>query len=327
MKRRVFITLLGGGAAWPLVARAQKPVPVIAVLGSGAADSASSTTQMQLLGAGMRELGLVEGKDYVFEARWAGSDSSRIPALAAELLALHPAAVVVSTNLAVTTVQNLSRIVPIVGTSLNAPLAVGLVASLSHPGGNITGVSTMADELVFKVIEIMRELLPQVRNLTVMFNPTNSSNPVMLDMLTREFANKELSIGSVGVRSPADLDAAFAEVSRQHPGALIVLTDNSLQGLADTIIARALAQRVPTFGSFTLTFAQAGALINYARDPKEAFQGTARLLKKILGGAAPADLPVEQPTKFTLAINLKTAKTLGIDIPPMLLSRADEVIE
>jgi putative ABC transport system substrate-binding protein len=327
VKKREFITLLCGVAVWPLVARAQKSIPVIAVVGSGAADSTSSTIQMQLLGAGMRELGLVEGKDYVFETRWAGSDSSRISALAAELLALHPAAVVVSTNLAVTTVQNLSRTVPIVGTSLNAPLAVGLVASLSHPGGNITGVSTMADELLFKLVEIMRELLPQVRNLAVMFNPTNPSNPVMLDMLTRRFANEELSIGSVSVRSPAELDAAFAEVSRQHPGALIVLTDNSLQGLADTIIARALAQRLPTFGSFTLTFAQAGALINYARDPKEAFQGTARLLKKVLNGVAPADLPVEQPTKFILAINLKTAKTLGLEIPPTLLARADEVIE
>ena len=149
----------------------------------------------------------------------------------------------------------------------------------------------------------------------------------MLDMLTPKFANEELSIGSVSVRSPAELDAAFAEVSRQHPGALVVLTDNSLQGLADTIIARALAQRLPTFGSFTLTFAQAGALINYARDPKEAFQGTARLLKKVLNGVAPADLPVEQPTKFVLAVNLKTAKALGLEVPDKLLALADEVIE
>lgn len=173
-----------------------------------------------------------------------GSEHSRrFPALAIELLALHPAAVVVSTNLAATTVQKLSRTVPIVGTSLNASLAVGLVASLSRPGGNITGVSTMADELVFKLVEIMREILPQERNVTVMFNPTNSSNPVMLNALTSRLANTEIAIGSVAVRSPADLDAAFGEVSLQHPGALIVLTDNSLQGLADTIIARALAQQ------------------------------------------------------------------------------------
>jgi putative tryptophan/tyrosine transport system substrate-binding protein len=327
--RREFISALGGAAvAWPFTAHGQQqPVPLIAILGTGAADAPSSTTQMQLLDAGMRELGLLPGRDYVFEIRWAGSDFSRFPALAAELLALHPSAVVASTNLAVTTVQNLSHTVPIVGTSLNAPLAVGLVASLSHPGGNITGVSTMADDLVFKLVEIMREVLPRVGNLTVMFNPTNSSNPVMLDMMMRQFTGKDLTVGSVGVRSPADLDAAFDEVQRQHPGALIVLTDNSLQGLAETIIARALAQHVPVFGSFTLTFAQAGALINYARDPKEAFQGTARILKKILGGAVPADIPVEQPTKYVLAINLKTAEALGIKVPPTLLARADEVIE
>jgi putative ABC transport system substrate-binding protein len=328
MRRREFLGVIGAAAAWPRAGRAQQAgVPVIAILGTGAASAPSSTTQMQLLRAGMRELGLVEQKDFAFETRWADSDSSRIPALAAELLALHPAAVVASTNLAVTTVQSLSHTTPVVGTSLNAPLAVGLVASLSRPGGNITGVSTMADELVFKLVEIMREIFPQMRNLSVMFNPTNSSNTVMLDALTRQVANTELFIGSVAVSSPADLDAAFVEVSRQHPRALIVLTDNSLQGLADAIVARALAQQVLIFGSFTLTFAQAGALINYARDPKEAFQAAARLLKKILNGAVSADIPVEQPNKYTLAINLKTAKVLGITIPPTLLARADEVIE
>jgi len=328
MQRRGFMTLLGSAAfARPLASRAQQKVPVIAVLGSGAADSTSSKAQMELLDGGLGELGLVPGRDYVFETRWAGSDSSRFPALATELLAQHPAAVVVSTNLAITTVQNLSRTVPIVGLSMNAPLAVGLVASLAHPGGNVTGVSTMADDLQFKLIEILREVLPQLRKLTVMFNPTNSSNPVMLDMVTRQFASKELTIGSVGVGSPADLDAAFDEVSRQHPDALVVLTDNSLFALADKIIARALAQRLPVIGSFPSDLARAGALMSYGREPKEAFQGAARLLKKILGGAAPADLPVEQPTKYILAINLKTAKLLEINIPPTLLARADELIE
>jgi len=321
-------TLLACAAmAWPLLVQAQQAVPVIAILGSGAADSASSTTQMQLLDASMRELGLMPGRDYVFAARWANSDSGRFPALAAELLALHPKAVVASTNLAIMTVENLSRTVPIVGTSLNAPVQLGLAASLAHPGGNITGVSTMADDLLLKLIEIMREVLPGVRNLTVMLNPTNPSNPLMLDMLTRQFANTELAIRSVGVRSPADLDAAFAEMSRQRPGALFVMTDNSLLALADTIVAQALAQSVPTFGCFTLAFAQAGALFTYSRDPKEAFRDVARLLKKILDGAAPGDLPVEQPTKFNLIINLKTAKALGINIPPLLLALADEVIE
>jgi putative ABC transport system substrate-binding protein len=327
IRRRAFFMLLGGAAAWPLAARAQQRIPVIAILGSGAADAGSSTMQVQLLDASMAELGLVQGRDYVLEARWAGSDSSRFSALAAELLALHPSAIVAFTNLAILTVQNLSHTVPIVGASLNAPLATGLVASLAHPGGNITGVSTMADDLVLKQVEIMHEALPQARKLAVMMNPTNPSNPLMLGMLTRRFASEELSISAVGVGAPADLDAAFAELSRQRPDALFVLTDSSLVALADTIVARALAQQVPTFGSLTFTAAGAGALFNYSCDPKEASQGVARLLKKILNGTAPGDPPVEQPTKYILTLNLKTAKLLGITVPPSLLAIADEVIE
>jgi putative ABC transport system substrate-binding protein len=277
--------------------------------------------------AGLRENGLVQGRDYVFDIRWANSDSSRFPTLAAELLAGHPSAVVVSTILAVKAVQNLTRTVPIVMTGMNDPVAAGLVASLARPGGNITGVSTMAEDVLLKLIEIMREALPNVRRLTVMTNPTNPSNPPMVETLIRYVANKELAIGTVGVSSPAELDAAFAEMSRQPPGALFVLTDNSLQALAEPIVTRALAQRVPTFANLGISFPQAGALFDYSRDPPEAFKSVASLLKKILGGAAPGDLPIEQPTKFNLFINLKTAKTLGIEVSQMLIARADKVIE
>jgi putative ABC transport system substrate-binding protein len=326
LRRREFIALLGGAAvAWAPAARAQKPLPVIAILGSGAADAAPSTQQMHMLDAGMRDLGLVQGRDYTFETRWADSDSSRFPALAVELLARSPGAVVVSTILAAKAVQSLSRTVPIVMTGLNDPVAAGLVANLARPGGNITGVSTMAEDILLKLIEIMREALPEVRRLTVMTNPTNPSSQPMLDALTRQVANRGLSIATVGVASPADLDTAFAELSRQRPGALLVLTDSSLAALADAIVARAMAQGVPTFGGAVVV--QAGALFGYSRDLKEAYQSVARLLKKILDGAAPADLPVEQPSKFSLMINLKTAKALGLTVPLTLLTRADEVIE
>jgi putative tryptophan/tyrosine transport system substrate-binding protein len=185
----------------------------------------------------------------------------------------------------------------------------------------------MAEDVLLKLFEIMREALPDVRRLTMMTNPTNPSNPPMVDTLIRYVANKELTIGTVGVSSPAELDVAFTEMSRQRPGALFVLTDNSLQALAEPIVTRALAQRVPTFASLGNTFAQAGALFDYSRDPSEAFKSVARLLKKILNGAAPGDLPIEQPTKFNLFINLKTAKNLGIEVSPTLLARADKVIE
>ena len=320
--------VFGGAAlAWPFTARAQKAMPVIAFLGSGAADADSSKVQMALLDAGMRELGLVQGQDYLLDVRWAGSDASRFSPLAAELLAGHPGAVVVSTNLAAIAVQKLSSTVPIVGTGLNAPVATGLVASLARPGGNITGVATMADDVLIKLFEFMRELLPRERRIAVMKNPTNPSNPLMLDQLMAHAAKNGLVIDAVSVGAPADLDSAFAEISRRPPGALLVLTDNSLFALADRIVTRALAQRVPTFGNFSYPFARAGALVAYSRDPREAFQGVARLLKKLLAGAAPGELPFEQPTKFNLFVNLKTAKALGIEIPPTLLATADEVIE
>jgi putative tryptophan/tyrosine transport system substrate-binding protein len=328
MKRREFITLAGGAAvAWPFAARAQKARPVIAMLGSGAADASASKLQITLLDAGMRELGLVQGQHYLLEIRWAGSDASQFSPLAAELLASRPSAVVVSTNLAALAVQKLSRTVPIVGTGLNAPVTTGLVATLNRPGGNITGVSTMAEDVLLKLFEFMRETLPGLRVVTVMKNSTNPSNAPMLDLLTTQAVKNGLSIQAVDVRAPADLDAGFAEISRQSPGALLVLTDNSLFGLADTIIARALALRVPTFGNFSRPFASAGALLAYSRDPREAFQGVARLLKKILNGEAPAELPFEQPTKFNLFINLKTANALGLTVPGALLATADEVIE
>ena len=327
MKRRELIAGLGATASWPVIAHAQKPIPVIAFLNSGAADASASKVLMTLTEAGLRESGLVQGRDYVFDIRWANSDSSRFPVLAAELLSGHPSAVVVSTILAVKAVQNLTRTVPIVMTGMNDPVAAGLVASLAHPGGNITGVSTMAEDVLLKLIEIMREALPDVRKLTVMTNPTNPSNQPMVDTLIRNVANKELVVGTVGVSSPAELDAAFEKMSRQRPGALFVLTDNSLQALAEPIVTGALAQRVPTFANLSISFPQAGALFDYSRDPPEAFKSVARLLKKILNGAAPGDLPIEQPTKFNLFINLKTAKNLGIEVSQSLIARADKVIE
>ena len=328
VRRRAFITLVGSAvAAASLAARAQQAKPIIAVLGSGAADASSSKGLMSMLDASMREVGLSQGQDYVFETRWAGSDASRFSPLAVELLAQRPNAVVVSTILAATAVQKLSRTVPIVGTGLNAPVATGLAASLAHPGGNITGFATMAEDIQLKLFEMIRETLPGIRRVMVMTNPTNASLQPMLDMLTSRAANDGLAIEVVSVSSPADFDTAFAAMSRQPAGALFVQSDSSLSALADRIIAQALTLRIPTIGTYGAVFAQAGALLAYSYDPREAIQGVARLLKKILEGAAPGELPFEQPTKLSLFINLRTAKTLGLSVPPTLLATADEVIE
>ncbi len=327
MKRREFVGLLGTGAVWPLAVRADKATPVIAILGSGAADAPSSGEQMSQLEAGMRETGLVSGRDYVFEVRGAGSDASRFSPLAAELLTHNPRAVVVSTPLAALAVQKLSKTVAIVGTSMNAPVATGLAASLAHPGGNITGVATMAEDLQLKLLEMLRATLPRMQGVLAITNPTNPSHPFMVEQLAAQAARDGLAIVFAKVSAPADLDAAFASLSRQPADAVFVLTDNSLFGLAGSIIARALAVRLPTVGIFSLTFAQDGGLFAYGRDNQEGYYGVARLLKKVLDGASPADIPFEQPTKFNLFVNLKIAKLLGIEIPPTLLAIANQVIE
>jgi putative tryptophan/tyrosine transport system substrate-binding protein len=327
MRRRDFIAGLGAAAAWPKTGRAQPSPPLIAILGSGAADALSSLTAMRGITGGMSAHGLVEGRDYVLETRRAGSDSSRFHELADALLARHPAAIVVFTVLAVKVVQERSRSVPIVMSGVNDPVAAGLVTSLARPGGNITGVSNMAGDIQLKVVEIAREAMPNLRSIAVMMNPTNPTHQPWMDLLKSRAAALGLSIATVSVASSADLDTAFAEVARVRPGALLVLTDNSLLGLSNAIVPRALSQRLPTFGGFNPDFAQAGALFNYGRDQKEAYQAVTRFLKQILTGAKPADLPVEQSSKFTLIINLKTAQALGLTIPETLLATADEVIQ
>jgi putative ABC transport system substrate-binding protein len=328
IRRREFITLLGGAAAVsPGFGQAQPSPALIAILGSGAADAPSSVTAMREIANEMRALDLVERRDYAFETWWANSDSSRFPALADALLARRPAVVVVFTVLAVKVLQERSRTVPIVMSGVNDPVAAGLAASLARPGGNVTGVSNMAGDIQLKVVELAREAIPELRKIGVMMNPTNPTHRPWMDLLKSQATTLGLSIATGSVTSPADLDAAFAEIARARPEALLVLTDNSLFGLTNTIVPWALSNRLPTVGAFNLDFVQAGALLNYGRDQKEAYQTVARFLKKILNGAKPADLPIEQPTKFALVINLKTAKVLGLQIPDKLLAIADEVIE
>lgn len=328
MKRRAFITLLGAAALAPFAARAaQKAVPVIAVVGSGAAEAASSRKQMAELDAGMREAGLVAGRDYVFDIRYAESDAAQLPELVVELLARQPRAVVVSTNTAAFAVQKISRTVPIIGTGLNTPVAVGLAASLAKPGGNVTGVSTMAEHVQLKLLEILRDTLADARRVLVVANPANPAHAAMLELLTTEAAKSGIVVDPVGVTAPADLETVFARLSQKPAKALFVLSDNMLFGLAEPIIAHALAAKVPCFGNFSEPFAEAGGLFAYGRDPREAYHAVARLLKRVLEGASPADLPFEQPTRFNLFVNLKTARALGIEVPERYLVIADRVIE
>ena len=329
MRRREFLRIVGGAAtAWPLAARAQQPaLPVIAFLWNGAAPAGPGAGPIRLVADALREFGLVDGRDYRFETRYAAGDTSRLPALAAELLAVHPAVVLLGGHVAAKAVQDLSRTTPIVIMGMNDPVAAGLVASLAHPGGNITGVSNMSEETQTKLVEILHEMLPDLGRITAMTNPQNLSLRPMLDALRQQAAALGISVDTLEVTAPVDLDPAFAALKRQRPGALLAMQDAEVQVLAGDIIARARALGIPTFGTLFGRFVEAGALFNYSKDIPEANRSVALLLSKILKGASPADLPVEQPTRFRLRINMKTAKVLGLTIPPSIIARADEVIE
>jgi putative tryptophan/tyrosine transport system substrate-binding protein len=325
MRRREFVTLLATAAALPLAARAQKGVPVIAILGSGAAQAASSKMQMSLLDLGMRDVGLTEGRDYVFDIRWAGSDASQFSALAGELLANNPRAVVVSTNNAAFAVQKLSRTVPIVGTGLNTPVAVGLVTSLARPGGNITGLSVQLPDTAGKRVELLREVFPRLRRLAIF---GNSANPVVaLEVEAAQTAAQALRLDVVRseFRRSEEISSAI-EALGGRAEALYVCVDPLVIANRTRIYKLALAAGLPVVHSYRDDM-EAGALISYGPDILDLYRRAAGLVDKILRGAKPADIPVEQPTKFELAVNLNTAKTLGLEISPSLLARADEVIE
>src|SRR4051812_47123755 len=327
MRRREFIKLLGGAAAsWPLSAAAQQPTkPVIGFLVSGSADSFAIF--VDAFKQGMRDNGLVEDRDYVLDLRFADGDYGRFPALAAETVQRKPAAIIVTTISAARAAQRATATIPIVMTGLIDPVGLGLVASLARPGGNTTGLSNMAQDVMPKLVEILRSALPTIKVIAILFNPTNPAN--------RELMSKEIpaQAGSIGVtirpvefRGAAELEATFTALERQRPEALVVVSDAALYDLRERISALALRHRLPMI-AYVPEFTDVGALMSYGPPRRAMYRRSADYVKKILAGAKPGDLPVEQPTQIELSINLQTAKTLGIAIPDGLLARADRVIE
>jgi putative tryptophan/tyrosine transport system substrate-binding protein len=233
---------------------------------------------------------------------------------------------VVSTIAAAEAARDVSKTVPIVMTGLNDPVGAGLAASLARPGGNITGIATMNEEVILKLLGLLPSALPNAKRITAMVNPTNPSNPVILAIIKAATTRLGFVVDTVEVATPAALDKAFEELRHYHPDLLLVVPDNSLIALSDHIVSRALAERVPVI-STSQNLAFAGAILTYGLLAREAVEGTGYYLKKILAGVSPADLPIEQPTKFHLVVNLKTARSLGIEFPAAIFAQADEVIE
>jgi putative tryptophan/tyrosine transport system substrate-binding protein len=323
MKRREFITLLGGAAAWPLAASAQQVgIRTIGILNAGSAGVPSAV----VFPAALRELGWIEGQNVVIERRYAENRVERLPELAAELVRLNVDIIVGIGTLAPLAAKRATTTIPIVMTAAGDPLGSGLVASLARPGGNVTGMSLMAPDLGGKRLELLKELLPRLARVAVLWNAANPYPALVFKETQTAGRTLGVEVQSLEVRGPVDFDGAFEALRRQHPDALITVEDPLTFNYRKVIADFATVQLLPTLHGFKEDVA-AGALMSYGANLADLFRRAAGYVDKILKGAKPADLPVQQPTKFELVINLKTAKTLGLTIPDKLLALADEVIE
>ena len=324
MKRREFTAGLGAAAAWPLMVRAQQSrLPTIGFMGGSTPSATSQWTAIFV--KRLRELDWVEGKNLAIEYRWAEGRTERYHDIAADFVKMKVAVIVTAGTESVIAAKRLTSTIPIVFATAGDPVGSGLVASLARPGGNVTGLSNQQTDLAGKRLGLLREIVPSVRRLAIM---ANVSNPAALS----EMRDVQAVAGPLGlqvntseIQRPEDIEPAF-DALKNSADALYVVIDPLVSGNRVRINTLALGSRLPTMHGFR-EFAQAGGLMTYGPDFPDLFRRTAELVDKILRGEKPADIPVEQPTKFELVINVTTAKLLGITVPPTLLARADEVIE
>jgi putative tryptophan/tyrosine transport system substrate-binding protein len=324
MRRRDFITLLGSAATWPLDARAQHAEKVHRIGYLGLASAAAQASRMKALREGLASLGYLEGKNLVIEERRLDSPNDRLAELAIQLVNLRPD-VVVTHGPGVIAAKNATSTIPIVIAQTGDAVALGLVASLARPGGNVTGMSYFGPELAAKRLELVKEVVPDLARAGILINPENPLRTPFLSAMKLTADSLKLELVEFAVREPADLEGAFAAMAGKPVGAFIMIEEPILIFNAEACANLAMKYRLPACG--VVEFAQAGGFIGYGVDVPEMWRRAATFVDKILNGAKPADLPVEQPTKFLTVINLRTAKTIGIDIPALLLVRADEVIE
>jgi len=325
IRRRELITLLGGAAAaWPLAARAQQKPAGIGFLGAGVAET--SAPLVEALKQGLRENGLVEGKDYVLEPHWAEGNYERFPAFARELVERGARVIIVVTIAGARAAQRATSVIPIIMASMNDPVGSGLVESLARPGGNTTGLATLNQDVTPKLVEFLHTLLPNAKTIAVLFNPANPSNPAYLDSARVEAVRLGMAVKDFPLNTPSELNDTFGAIAAQRSDGLLVIPDAATLDLGVRVAALALHYRIPVVSTDS-DLTGAGGLISYGFSRRENYRRSAYFVKKVLDGGKPADLPVEQPTRILLSLNLKTAKALGLEVPAMLLARADEVIE
>jgi putative ABC transport system substrate-binding protein len=327
MKRREFITLLGGAAvAWPLAARAQQPAkPVIGVLNSGPARMRPE--QFDGLWRGLKEAGYVDGQNVSIVYLGADDNYDRLAALAADLVGKNVAVIVAAGGpIAALAAKGVTTSIPIVFTAVSDPIKDGLVASLNRPGANITGNSALTVELDPKRLELLHELVPAAKVVGALVNPQRPGFDGQVNDLQAAADKIGCKLIVLKAANAPELDAAFATLAQRPVAALLVGADPSFNNRRDQIIDLVARQRVPAIYQWR-EFVAAGGLISYGPSLGDAYRQSGIYVGRILKGEKPADLPVMQPTRFELVINLKTAKALGLEVPPTLLARADEVIE
>jgi putative ABC transport system substrate-binding protein len=327
VKRRDFIALIGGAAAWPLAARAQQPrSPVIGFLHSGSA--AAYTDHVTAFRSGLSEAGYIEGQNVAIEYRWGEGHNERLPALAAELVHRHVAVIVTpGSTPAALAAKTATSTIPIIFTSAADPVKIGLVASFNRPGGNVTGITDIGVELGAKRVGLLHDVLLAAARFAVLVNPTNPfiTEPFVMEVQTAASAiGRQIEVVTASTKS--DIDTAFAMIVNNRADAFLVSTDALFLTRRVQLVTLAARHAVPAM-YFRREFAEAGGLMSYGSSLTEQFRQNGIYAGRILKGEKPAEIPVQLPTKFEFVINLQTAKTLGLEIPPTVLARADEVIE
>jgi ABC-type uncharacterized transport system substrate-binding protein len=325
IKRREFITLLGGAAAWPLATRAQQAaMPVIGYLNFGSPES--DAPRLTGLRRGLNETGYVEGRNFLIEYRWAGNQPDRLPALAADLVQLRVAVIVAAGLLPALAAKAATTSIPIVFAAAADPVQLGLVASLNRPGGNLTGVNSFAGELGAKGLALLHDLVPSTETIGFLENP---NNPIF-DLTTRDVLAAApvvgLKVQILKASTDREIDTAFVSLVQVRTGALLVGNDPFFNSRIEQLVALAARHAIPAMYPLR-EFAAAGGLMSYGTSNRDIYQQVGIYTGRILKGTKPADLPVMQTTKFDLVINLKTAKALNLQIPDKLFSVSDEVIE
>jgi ABC-type uncharacterized transport system substrate-binding protein len=325
VRRREFITLLGGAAGWPLAARAQQPMPVIGFLSSRSPGESAGV--VAAFHQGLREGGFIEGQNVVIAFRWAEGHYDRLPALAAGLIGLRAAVLIAAGGPpSALAAKAATPTIPIVFSAVNDPVQLGLVASLNQPGGNVTGMSLFASELWAKVVELLKELVPAATVIAYLVNPSNPSAEMYSKGAVAAASALGIQVHVLNASTEHDLEESFASLVKLGAGGLVVPNEPFFDSQRDRIVA--LSARYAVAAVYSIReYVVAGGLMSYGTSLADSYRRAGIYVGRILKGEKPADLPVMQPTKFELVLNLKTARALGLRVPDKLLAFADEVIE